>query len=77
MPCNGPGPDINMTQWRQLGPGNAWLYDYGVEETFRHVDKCNLLWLDGHVTFVIGGPEDPGNNISARWFDPLKTDEDW
>ena len=65
---------INMTQWRNLGPGNAWPQDYGYWQVFRHSDRfCNALWLDGHVDiFTTEGIDDPGYGIEQRWFYPFK-----
>ena len=39
-----PGDDINLTQWRHVRGA--------LQEYFRHLDKCNVLWLDGHVSAI-------------------------
>jgi len=38
------GDSINLTQWRHI-PGAVFEY-------FRHLDKCNVLWLDGHASAI-------------------------
>ena len=44
MLCVRSGDSINLTQWRHVAGA---LYEY-----FRHLDKCNVLWLDGHASAI-------------------------
>lgn len=38
-------------------------------EQFETGGSVNVLWLDGHTTFI---QETTGEGVLKRWFDPLK-----
>jgi len=44
MLCIRPGDSINLSQWRATAGA--------LQEYFRHLDKCNVLWLDGHASDI-------------------------
>ncbi len=63
------GDRLNLTQWRQeyttLAYNTAEHYPDSLGQIYRHVRRCNLLWLDGHASNV---KESTGEDILPYWF---------
>ena len=63
------GDPENLVQWRQeygnLSYNTPEHYPDPLGQIYRHVRRCNLLWLDGHVSDV---RESQGFDIQPYWF---------
>jgi prepilin-type N-terminal cleavage/methylation domain-containing protein/prepilin-type processing-associated H-X9-DG protein len=63
------GDRLNLPQWRQeyttLAYNTAEHYPDSLGQIYRHARRCNLLWLDGHVSNV---KESEGEDIDVYWF---------
>ena len=63
------GDRINLPQWRQetttLAYNTAEHYPDPLGQIYRHLRKCNLLWLDGHISNI---RESKGNDVLPYWF---------
>jgi len=63
------GEPINLPQWRQettrLSYNTAEHYSDPLGQIYRHGRRCNLLWLDGHISNV---KESRGEDILPSWF---------
>lgn len=62
------GGPSNLVDWRLGANGNGFAEEYkadAVSEYYRHRRKCNVLWLDGHVS-AIG--ESLGADVPSRWY---------
>lgn len=62
------GTGSNLTHWRPpLGTSYlSGLHGNPVAEYYRHRRRCNLLWLDGHVSDLL---ESSGSDVPSRWYD--------
>jgi prepilin-type N-terminal cleavage/methylation domain-containing protein/prepilin-type processing-associated H-X9-DG protein len=63
------GDPENLVQWRQqynlLSYNTPDHYPDPLGQIYRHARRCNLLWLDGHVSDV---KESQGFDIEPYWF---------
>jgi prepilin-type N-terminal cleavage/methylation domain-containing protein/prepilin-type processing-associated H-X9-DG protein len=63
------GDPENLVQWRQeygnLSYNTPDHYPDPLGQIYRHARRCNLLWLDGHVSDV---KESQGEDIRPYWF---------
>ncbi len=63
------GDRINLPQWRQeytsLAYNTPEHYPDPLGQIYRHSRRCNLLWLDGHISNV---RESEGEDILPYWF---------
>ncbi len=63
------GDRINIPQWRQettdLAYNTADHYPDPLGQIYRHVRRCNLLWLDGHISDIT---ESTGEDVQSYWF---------
>ena len=64
-----PGQNTNLVQWRpgygQLGDVAAYAATDPIKEVYRHSDKCNTIWLDGHVDSI---EESDGSDVKVSWY---------
>ena len=63
------GDRLNLPQWRQeytsLSYNTPEHYPDSLGQIYRHARRCNLLWLDGHVSNV---KESEGEDVDPYWF---------
>ncbi len=63
------GDRINLPQWRQeytnLSYNTPDWYPDPLGQIYRHARRCNLLWLDGHVSNI---RESTGEDVQPYWF---------
>ncbi|MGC4033628.1 MAG: type II secretion system protein [Tepidisphaeraceae bacterium] len=58
----------NLLEWRP--GGEAVIRDFnagtdGTREYYRHLGKCQVLWLDGHVSAIA---RSDGSDVPAAWY---------
>jgi len=66
MLCYG-GSAVNLSQWRNAPRGagaNPW-FPNGIDEVFRHRNRSQITWLDGHVSDI---KRTKGENVPSNWY---------
>lgn len=61
--CITPSQGTNLTQWR-LGFRRT-EFPNAVNECFRHLDRSNTAWLDGHISDI---RKTSGRDVPATWY---------
>jgi prepilin-type processing-associated H-X9-DG protein len=61
------GGGRNLWEWRPGGPASGYYPNptTAIREYYRHRRRCQVLWLDGHVSLI---DESDGSDVPAAWY---------